>query len=83
MLRYTAPTAYALRYLSSNVIYNLYWYRQIVYLPLLIDNSNFYIVATKAFYVSRLPYKLLLELALKKYKKLYIRPNKETSSYTI
>ena len=54
-----------------------------VYLPLLIDNGSIYIVATKAFYVSNLPYKLLLELSLKKYRKLYIGPNKEISSYII
>jgi hypothetical protein len=40
----------------------------IVYIPLLIDNSSTCTVATKAFFVSKLPYKLLLELALKKRK---------------
>ena len=54
-----------------------------VYIPLLIDDSSTCTVATKAFFVTKLPYKLLLELAFKKYKKLYIRPNKETGSYTI
>jgi len=47
------------------------------------DNGNTYIVTTKAYYVPKLPYKLLLELALKKRKKLYIRPNKEISGRTI
>jgi len=32
------------------------------------DNNSTYTVATKAFFISKLPYKLLLELALKKYK---------------
>ena len=32
------------------------------------DDSNTCTVATEAFYVPKLPYKLLLELALKKYK---------------
>jgi hypothetical protein len=39
-------------------------------------------VVTKAFFATKLPYKLLLELALKKYKQLYIGPNKEIGSYT-
>ena len=39
-----------------------------VYIPLLIDNSSTYIVATKAFFATKSPYKLLLELALKKRK---------------
>jgi len=47
------------------------------------DDGNTYIVATKAYYTPKLPYKLLLELALKKCKKLYIRPNKEISDRTI
>ena len=34
-------------------------------------------MATKAFFISKLPYKLILELAFKKYKQLYIGPNKE------
>ena len=54
-----------------------------VYIPLLIDNSSTYIVATEAFYTPKSPYKLLLELAFKKCKQLYIRPNKETGSYII
>src|SRR6266571_1597840 len=29
MLRHAAPAAYALRYPSSNIIYNLYWYRHL------------------------------------------------------
>jgi len=41
------------------------------------DNGNTYIVATKAYYTPKLPYKLLSELSLKKCKKLYIGPNKE------
>ena len=41
------------------------------------DDGNTYMVATKAYYIPKSPYKLLLELALKKYKKLYIRSNKE------
>jgi len=47
------------------------------------DNSSTYIVATEAFFASKLPYKLLLELALKKRKQLYIRPNKETGGRII
>ena len=39
-----------------------------VHIPLLIDNSNTYIVATKAFFISKLPYKLLFKLVLKKRK---------------
>ena len=39
-----------------------------VYIPLLIDNSSTYMVATKAFFITKSPYKLLLELALKKRK---------------
>ena len=54
-----------------------------VYIPLLIDNSSTYIVATKAFFVSKSPYKLILELAFKKRKQLYIRPDKEIGSYII
>jgi len=54
-----------------------------VYIPLLIDNNSTYTVATKAFFTSKLPYKLLLKLALKKYKQLYIGPDKETGGYTI
>ena len=54
-----------------------------MYIPLLIDNSSTYTVATKAFFVTKSPYKLLLELALKKRKQLYIGPNKEIGSYTI
>ena len=51
-----------------------------VYIPLLIDDGSTYTVATKAFFTTKSPYKLLLELALKKYKQLYIRPNKEIGS---
>ena len=54
-----------------------------VYIPLLMDNSSTYIVATKAFYTPKLPYKLLLESAFKKCKQLYIRPNKEIGGHTI
>jgi len=54
-----------------------------VHIPLLIDNGSTYTVATKAFFASKLPYKLLSELALKKRKQLYIGPNKETSGYII
>ena len=39
-----------------------------VHIPLLMDNSSICIVATKAFFAFKLLYKLLLELALKKYK---------------
>jgi hypothetical protein len=53
-----------------------------VYIPLLMDNSSTYMVATEAFFATKLPYKLLLELALKKRKQLYIRPNKEIGSCT-
>ena len=54
-----------------------------VHIPLLIDNGSAYMVATKAFFITKLPYKLLLELTLKKRKKLYIRPNKEIGSRII
>jgi hypothetical protein len=37
-------------------------------------------VATKAFFTTKLPYKLLLKLALKRRKQLYIGPNKEIDS---
>ena len=47
------------------------------------DDSSTYIVATEAFFISKSPYKLILELAFKKCKQLYIRPNKEISSYII
>jgi hypothetical protein len=40
-------------------------------------------VATKAFFITKSPYKLLLELALKKRKQLYIGPNKKIGSYII
>ena len=39
-----------------------------VYIPLLIDDGSIYTVATKAFFVSKSPYKLILELAFKKRK---------------
>jgi hypothetical protein len=51
-----------------------------VYIPLLIDNGSTCTVATKAFFITKSPYKLLLELALKKRRQLYIRPNKEIDS---
>ena len=54
-----------------------------VYISLLIDDSSTYIVATKAFFIPKLPYKLLLELVFKKRKQLYIRPDKEIGSRTI
>ena len=54
-----------------------------MYIPLLIDNGSTYTVATKAFFVSKSPYKLILELAFKKRKQLYIGPDKEISSRTI
>ena len=54
-----------------------------IYIPLLIDNGNTYTVATEAYYIPKSPYKLLLESALKKRKKLYIGPNKEIGSCTI
>jgi len=41
------------------------------------DDGSTCMVATKAFFVSKSPYKLLLESALKKHKQLYIRPDKE------
>ena len=47
------------------------------------DNGSTYTVATKAFFASKLPYKLILELAFKKCKQLYIGPNKEIGSYII
>ena len=54
-----------------------------MYIPLLMDDSSTCMVATEAFFASKLPYKLILELAFKKRKQLYIRPNKETGSYII
>ena len=42
--------------------------KEIVYIPSLIDNSSTYTVATKAFFATKSPYKLLSELALKKRK---------------
>ena len=47
------------------------------------DDGNTYIVATKAYYAPKSPYKLLLESALKKRKKLYIRPDKKIGGHTI
>jgi len=47
------------------------------------DNNSTCTVATKAVFVSKLPYKLLLELALKKRKQLYIRPDKKIGGCTI
>ena len=54
-----------------------------VHIPLLMDNNSTCIVATEAFFVSKSPYKLLLESAFKKRKQLYIRPNKEIGSRMI
>jgi hypothetical protein len=53
-----------------------------VYIPLLIDDSSTCTVATKAFFATKSPYKLLLELALKRRKQLYIGPNKEIGGRT-
>ena len=39
-----------------------------VHIPLLMDNGSTCIVAIEAFFVTKLPYKLLLKLALKKRK---------------
>ena len=47
------------------------------------DDSNTCIVATEAYYTPKSLYKLLLESALEKRKKLYIGPNKETGGCTI
>ena len=47
------------------------------------DNGSTCIVAIKAFFVSKSPHKLLLELALKKHKQFYIRPNKEIGGHII
>jgi hypothetical protein len=47
------------------------------------DDSSTCTVATEAFFASKSPYKLLLELALEKRKQLYIGPDKETGGYTI
>jgi len=57
--------------------------KKIIYIPLLINDSNTYTVATEAFFTSKSFYKLLLKLAFKKYKKFYIGPNKETSGRMI
>jgi len=46
------------------------------------DGST-YMVAIKAFFASKLPYKLLLESALKKRKQLYIGPNKKIGGRTV
>ena len=54
-----------------------------VYIPLLMDDGSTCIVATEAFFASKSPYKLLLESALKKRKKLYIGPNKRIGGCTI
>ena len=54
-----------------------------VHIPLLIDDGSTCTVATKAFFASKSPYKLLLESALKKRKQLYIGPDKETGGRTI
>ena len=40
----------------------------IVHIPLLMDDGSTYTVATKAFFATKSPYKLLLESALKKRK---------------
>ena len=47
------------------------------------DNGSTCIIATEAFYIPKLLYKLLLELTFKKYKQLYIGFNKGIGSYTI
>jgi hypothetical protein len=47
------------------------------------DAGNTCIVTTKAYYIFKSPYKLILKSALKKGKQFYIRPNKETGSYII
>ena len=54
-----------------------------MHIPLLIDDGSTCTVATKAFFASKLPYKLILESAFKKRKQLYIGPDKEIGSYTI
>ena len=47
------------------------------------DDGNTCMVATEAYYAPKSPYKLLLESALKKRKKLYIRPDKKIGGRTI
>ena len=47
------------------------------------DNGDACTVATEAYYAPKSPYKLLSESSLKKRKKLYIGPNKETGGRTI
>ena len=47
------------------------------------DDGNTCTVATEAYYAPKSPYKLLLESALEKRKKLYIRPEKKIGGYTI
>jgi len=54
-----------------------------VHIPLLMDDSNTCTVTTEAFFVSKLPYKLISESALKKYKQLYIGSDKETGGCII
>ena len=54
-----------------------------VYIPLLIDDGSTCTVATKAFFITKSPYKLLLELAFEKRKQFYIRPDKGIGSYII
>jgi hypothetical protein len=57
--------------------------RGTVHIPLLIDNGSTCTVATEAYYAPKSPYKLLSELALEKYKKLYIGPDKKTGGRMI
>ena len=47
------------------------------------DDGNTCTVATEAYYAPKSPYKLLLESALEKRKKLYIGPDKKIGSRTI
>jgi hypothetical protein len=53
-----------------------------VHIPLLIDDSSTYTVATKAFFATKSPHKLLSESALKRRKQLYIGPDKEIGGRT-
>jgi hypothetical protein len=53
-----------------------------VHIPLLMDDGSTCTVATEAFFATKLPYKLLLESALKRRKQLYIGPDKEIGGRT-
>ena len=57
--------------------------KRMVHIPLLMDDGSTCTVATKAFYIPKLPYKPLLESVFKTRKQLYIGPDKGAGGYTI